>query len=122
MRIWVKFWQREEIMFNEKALKKLQWHEESGDRIIVVSASAAAWIEPWTSQRKIELISTILELKEGKVTGRIRGKNCYGPEKVKRLEEILATSDYDEIYVYGDSRGDKEMLAIATNPFFRKFD
>lgn len=109
------------LIIKQKAMDRLLWHQEAGDRIIVVSASIAAWIEPWTEKHGVELISTFLQLKDGRLTGKLQGKNCYGPEKVRRLEEIITVSDYDEIFVYGDSRGDREMLAYGTTPFYRKF-
>lgn len=108
-------------MIKQEAQERLDWHKAQDHRVIVVSASAAGWIEAWTEKEGIELISTILELKEGNLTGKIKGKNCYGPEKEKRIREILNPSDYSQIYAYGDSRGDREMLALASDPFFRKY-
>lgn len=102
----------------EEALKK---HLASGDRVLVVSASAEPWLEAWAQELGIELLATCLESKDGQITGRINGRNCYGPEKVSRLREYLRLEDYDEVYVYGDSKGDREMLALASHPHYRHF-
>jgi phosphoserine phosphatase len=55
------------------------------------------------------------------ITGRIEGKNCHGEQKVIRIQEEYNLSDYQEIYAYGDSSGDKPMLGLATNSFYKPF-
>jgi len=78
-----------------------------------VSASMQSWIQPWCDKNNIELLSTQLEFKDGKVTGRFLTKNCHGKEKENRIKELLHVEDYETIYAYGDSSGDTEMLALA---------
>lgn len=90
----------------------LDRHRSSGDRVVVVSASVDCWVSPWCEKEKLESITTQLEFSEGKVTGKLSTPNCYGPEKVRRIQSYLDLPDYDRIYVYGDSRGDREMLAL----------
>lgn len=108
-------------MLRPKAKEALQMHKERGDRIVVVSASAEPWLEAWCKAEGIELLATNLECREGKITGRLQGKNCYGPEKVVRLKEYLPLEEYCEVHVYGDSAGDKELLELATHPNYRCF-
>ena len=55
------------------------------------------------------------------ITGNFITKNCYGQEKVNRIKESYDLSKYDLIYAYGDSRGDKEMLELANNSFYKPF-
>jgi len=47
--------------------------------------------------------------------------NCNGKEKVSRIKEAFNLADFETVYAYGDSSGDKEMLAIATHAHFRPF-
>jgi phosphoserine phosphatase len=42
-------------------------------------------------------------------------------EKVNRLNSLLGELTEYRLYVYGDSSGDKEMLAIADKPYYRTF-
>ena len=63
------------------------------------------------------------EVEDGKLTGRFKSNNCYGKEKVHRIAEALKSferSEY-EIEAFGDSRGDKEMLAFADKGHFKPF-
>ncbi len=94
-------------------MKLLQEHKENGDRVIIVSASMQSWLQPWCDKNNIELISTQLKFKDGKVTGRFSTKNCYGIEKANRIKELLHVEDFETIYAYGDSNGDKQMLEMA---------
>lgn len=105
----------------KEALKKLAHHQKGGHEIVVVSASAENWLAGWCQEKNVKLIATRLGVENGRLTGKLIGHNCYGPEKLSRLEKEYNLSNYDEIHVYGDSRGDKEILAIATHPFYRKF-
>lgn len=108
-------------LIRPKALKELQKLKNENFIVVVVSASPQNWIQPWSSAMKVELIASQLEIKDEKITGRILGKNCHGPEKVRRIMEKYVVEDYDEIYAYGDTSGDLPMLKLATQPFYRPF-
>jgi len=108
-------------MIRPAAMKKILWHMQQKHRIIVVSASFSDFLKFWCEQHQLELISTNLEEDGGVLTGRFATPNCYGPEKVKRLKEHLQLDQYETIYAYGDSRGDREMLEIAHEKGFRVF-
>ena len=105
-----------------KAMDKIRWHQEQGHKVVVVSASPENWIKGWCEKNKVDLIATRLEIENGKLTGKFASKNCYGMEKVKRIKEVYDVSQFDYIYAYGDSRGDKEMLSIANESYYKHFD
>ena len=104
-----------------KAMEKIAWHKEQGHKIIIVSASIECWLKPWCDKNNLVLIATKLEIKDGIVTGKFLTKNCHGIEKVNRVQEQYNLSDYDHIYAYGDSRGDRELLEIADESFYKPF-
>ena len=87
--------------------------------MVVVSASIDSWLQKWCDYYQIELIATQLEFKNGKLTGRFATKNCYGIEKVNRIKAQFDLTKFEHIYAYGDSAGDKEMLAISTHPHYK---
>ncbi|MCM0589962.1 MAG: HAD-IB family hydrolase [Gloeotrichia echinulata IR180] len=104
------------------ALQRLQWHQAQGHQIVLVSASLEAYLLPWAQKMGFDqVIGTQLEVEDNRLTGRILGKNCYGPEKVARLGAVLGELNKYSIYAYGDSRGDKELLAVSNYPYYRKF-
>jgi len=108
-------------LVKSSALQAIQKHQSNGDRIVVVSASSEHWLAYWCEEHGLELIGTQLEVIDKRITGKIKGANCYGEEKKNRLEAYLDLQEYTEIYVYGDSNGDKDILALATHPHFRYF-
>lgn len=108
-------------MIRPAAMKKILWHLQQQHRVVVVSASFEDYLKFWCEQHQLELIATRLEWVDERISGKFATRNCYGPEKVARLKEFLNLEDYDEIYAYGDSRGDREMLEIAHHKGYRVF-
>lgn len=108
-------------IIKNSALETLNWHKSQGHRVILVSASVDIWLKQWASDMGIELICSTLEYKNNRATGKLSGVNCWGPEKVRRIKNHLNLDDYELIYAYGDTRGDREMLQIASKPFYREF-
>lgn len=104
-----------------KAIKKLKWHKQEGHKIVIVSASIDFWLRPWCEKNGFDLIATKLEVKDGFITGNLLTKNCYGQEKVNRIQEKYNLDEYSYIYSYGDSKGDKEMLKLANEGFYKPF-
>lgn len=104
-----------------EAMKRIDWHKNKNHRVIVVSASIEDWLLSWCEQNDIELISTRVELKDGLLTGRFDTPNCYGEEKVRRLKAIFSSKNYIYKYAYGDSEGDRELLQLAENAYYKTF-
>jgi phosphatidylglycerophosphatase C len=105
-----------------EALSRCDWHRRQGHRLVCVSASIGNWIVPWALGHGFaQVIATQIETDGGILTGRFRGGNCYGPEKVRRFLEIFPERDHYTLFVYGDSRGDEALLSLADHPFFRRY-
>jgi phosphatidylglycerophosphatase C len=109
------------LLPRQKALEEILLLQQQGFITVIVSASPRNWIEPQAAQLNMQLIATELELKDGLITGKISGKNCHGEEKVRRIKQQYNLSTFDTIYAYGDSSGDKPMLALATKAFMKPF-
>jgi len=104
-----------------KAKERLQWHKDKDHKIVIVSASIDCWLRPWCEKNGFELIATQLEIKNDIITGNLLTKNCYGEEKVNRIKETYNLDEFDYVYAYGDSDGDKDMLKIADESFYKPF-
>ncbi|CAH9018248.1 HAD family hydrolase [Candidatus Nitrosacidococcus sp. I8] len=102
-------------------LEKIRWHQEQNHKVVIVSASIDLWLQGWTESLDMDLIATQLETVNGLITGQYVGENCYGEEKVRRIKAAYDLDNYSEIYAYGDTPGDKPMLALAHFPFYRPF-
>lgn len=97
----------------------LRDHLARGDDVVIVSASYAVYVEPLAALLGVgHVLATRLQLDgSGRLTGQLDGPNCRGPEKVRRLHEWLHAAhggrDQVEVVAYGDSPGDRELLADA---------
>ena len=107
----------------QNALEKIKWHKNNNHEVVIVSASLEIYLKKLAKKLGVELIATKLKIKDGKITGELLTPNCYGEEKVKRIKDKYHLNLYSSIYVYGDSKGDKEMLEIASTKkaFYRVF-
>ena len=85
----------------------------SGAEVTICSASPALVLQPWADKLGIKLIGTQLEVKDGKLTGRITGHNCRCAQKVARLEKVYGDLNAYHLRAWGDTRGDHELLAAA---------
>ncbi len=101
-------------------LARLRSHQALGHATVIVSASYEAYVAPLGELLGVDaVLCTRLERDDaGRLTGRLDGPNCRGPEKASRLRAWLAGHDLDEavVWAYGDSDGDRELLALADHP------
>ena len=105
----------------ERYVQRMQWHLESGHHVVVVSASPELYVSVVAETLGAHgAIGTRLATDPlGRLTGGYLGHNCRGEEKLRRLHEwidALGINDA-EIYAYGNSRGDRRMLAGAQHPY-----
>lgn len=100
-----------------EVVKALDEHISNGDEVYIVSASMPEWITPWATRHSIpasHVIGTLCDVNgNGIITGRFASPNCYGVQKVERLQQAVGNLTDFHIIVYGDSSGDKEIFAIA---------
>lgn len=104
------------------ALRRLRWHQAQGHRTILVSNAPENYLLSWGKSMGFDHVcGTRLEVANGRITGRVAGNDCVGAEKVRRLEQRVGDLDRLYIYAYGDSDGDRELMAAADSPFYRNW-
>jgi phosphatidylglycerophosphatase C len=93
---------------------RLEWHRACGHEVVLVSASLAVYLATVGRALGVDtVLSTELEVDaHGACTGAMLGGNCRGEEKARRLRAYLQDADV-EVWAYGDSDGDNELLAMA---------
>lgn len=103
---------------------KIEWHREHGHDLYLVSANLGIYLRYWAALHKIErVIATELEVDHEKyMTGKLASRNCYGEQKIIRLEKYLRENNlkYDYSYGYGNSAGDYELLQYVDEPYWIK--
>ena len=117
-------------MFIEKKLNKylrqniidrLNWHQKNKHITVLISASLDIYIEPWARKFNFSFVeSTVLGKYKNLCTGKIEGANCYGIEKVNRLNKIFKNKlEKYETYGYGDGIGDRFFIELCDYKFFK---
>ncbi len=104
-----------------EALRRLRWHQNRGDRVLLCSASPRILLQPLADRLGVELLATELRRRNGCWQPLLEGPNCKGPEKMERLRAHLGPLEGITLEAYGDSRGDRELLQAATRPHYRSF-
>jgi phosphatidylglycerophosphatase C len=115
--------ERGRALLRPDALRAWRRWQGEGARLVIVTASPELTVAPIARALGAErLIGTRLALDAAdRVTGALDGTNCRGPEKVRRLREAFG-DDVALEAAYGDTDGDREMLALAEEKGFRVFN
>jgi len=104
----------------DDTVARLRRHRELGHTVILASASLDPYLVPLGRSLGVDaVVCTVLERgKDGRLTGRLVGANCRGAEKARRVRGWLREHDLAdaELWAYGDSSGDDDLLALADRP------
>lgn len=99
---------------------RLRWHQQEGHAVVIVSASLGAYLRPLADDLGLDaaLAVELVTGADGCLTGGVVGElNTRGPEKVARLQawaaERFGPATAFELWAYGDSAGDEDLLALA---------
>ena len=117
-----RFWEEALIpRIKPAALAELQMLRKQGTTVLVVSASADAYMRLLPEYLPVDTVLSTHCLKDDsdRYTGSIES-NCRGEEKVRRLQEWFASQswapDLETSSAYGDSAGDQYMLSMVGHP------
>jgi len=106
-------------LLRPKGIQAINKAQSEGAEVLIVSASIDNWVQPFFADVKV--LGTQIEVKDGLLTGRFLTKNCYGQEKVNRILALYPHRQDYHLTAFGDSRGDKELLAWADESYFKPF-
>ena len=124
-------------LLRSQGIKTLMQAQDDGAEVVIVSASIDNWVQPFFKNHGDRsrdsansladhgpvpvILGTQIEVKDGLLTGRFLTKNCYGEEKVNRILALYPHREDYHLTAYGDSRGDKELLAFADEGHYKEF-
>lgn len=102
----LEFWKN-----NDKKIKKF-YLENEHNKDVIISASPEFLLKPICKKMKVK---KLIASKVDKNTGKYIGYNCYGEEKVRRLNNEFKNIIVDN--VYSDSYNDLPILKLGKNSF-----
>jgi phosphatidylglycerophosphatase C len=97
-------------------LRRLRWHQRERHHVVLVSASLGAYLRPLATRLGVDDVLCTDSAHDGeRYDDRLLGRNCRAGEKLRRLNQWLQTRGWEdaELWAYGDSTGDRELLARA---------
>lgn len=97
----------------------LKAHQEKGHTVVILSSATQYQLAFAVHELEVEhLICTHLEVKDGRLTGRMEGPACYGEEKCAAALEFAKQHNIDpEIsYFYSDGAEDLPLLGAVGYP------
>jgi phosphatidylglycerophosphatase C len=103
-------------VINQSVLEILQKHRRQGDDVYLVSSNFSFVLQPlqkmWSTSG---VLATEAEVEGGRFTGRLLGRSCDAQEKLDRVLQCFDRDSVREATAYGDSRGDRQLLAFVRN-------
>ncbi len=116
------FWLERGLGLNPLIEEHIQTHRKNQAEFWIVSANFEPIIASFCKRAgAYSYLCTQLEEREGKLSGKFAGPNCYGHEKVNRLEQHFPDrNQFAKVYAYGDSAGDIPMLRWADEAYLLK--
>lgn len=128
MQDWTTRWLAQDFPGELRAwtMERLAFHRQAGHCCVLVSASPDIYLTRVAEQLGFDaLLCTEMAVENGRLTGLMRTPNCYGEQKVLRLNAWLserfgqASFAGIMLYAYGDTTGDKPMLRLAQQAWYR---
>jgi HAD superfamily hydrolase (TIGR01490 family) len=109
------------------ALRRIEWHRAQGHLLVLVSSTLDLYLAQVAASLGFDhLLCSRLEVRRDgggveRCSGELEGADCTGAEKLRRLAALLGDLGAVDLHAYGDSAGDRELLAAADRPHFRPF-
>ncbi len=106
------------------ARRAIQEHKNKGDHLVLATASLDLYVDRFGAYFGFDSVVATRAVwhEAGRISGKIDGENCYGAEKLRRLETDLPEMQGEYlVFAYSDSHADLPMLrradqAFAVNP------
>jgi HAD superfamily hydrolase (TIGR01490 family) len=104
-------------LIQKNIMEQLIQYKEEGDKVCIVSASLDVWLKPFCNDLMVDCICTELKYLDQKFSGDFSTPNCNFEEKKNRVMEIYNVKKYNEVIVYGNSKGDRSLFELADVKF-----
>jgi phosphatidylglycerophosphatase C len=111
----------EERLLRPDALERIAVHRAEGHELVLVSASLDVYLAPLGARLGFDRVIAVRldEDPAGRLTGEMLGGNVRGEAKARLLRAHIDERHAGrrvEVWAYGDSPGDLDLLAMADRP------
>jgi phosphatidylglycerophosphatase C len=96
------------------SLARWGWHRRAGHRLVIASASPGLYVRHLARHLGADaVVCTEMAVVNGRLTGALRGANCRGAEKARRVLAHLTEQPATRVWAYADGDTDRPLLALA---------
>ena len=108
------------FLYRPSVLASIDRALEDGFVVMIVTASTSFAISNCMSDLPVIVLGTDFEKKENIYTGHLKSENCYGQEKVKRINEWAKSNNItlNVQSAWGDHLSDFEMLSLSEKRYW----
>lgn len=100
--------------FYQDGLAEIKRHQKEGRVVGVATASMDFYVEAIVSELGLDfMIATTSVWQNGLLVPMIKGENCYGGEKAKRVQAFLAGQKVAKVWFYSDHHTDEPTFELA---------
>jgi HAD superfamily hydrolase (TIGR01490 family) len=104
---------------HKEVLNEIEKHRNKNAALIILSSSISAFCELFREKLNFDhALSTVMEIKNGHLTGLTSGEFCHGEEKLIRLKEFCSINNFnlERVHFYSDSVDDLPTLSAIGFP------
>ena len=100
--------------FYQEGLAEIKRHQKRGCLVGIATASMDFYVEKIVKDLGLDfMIATTSVWERGILVPMIKGENCYGEEKARRVEAFLAGQKTGQVWFYSDHHTDLPTFALA---------
>lgn len=106
-------------LISKAGIEAVEEHKARGEMVVLLSGSLDFLLEPLKEHLGAHhLIAARMEVREGRLTGRIVGNFPYGSHKAVLIRHFAEEHglDFSRSYAYADHHTDHEVLSLFGNP------
>jgi HAD superfamily hydrolase (TIGR01490 family) len=104
------------VQWRTEMLETLRRHHKQGHRVVVVTGAATLYLPALLDGLPVdEVIGTELEIRDGRLTGRIAGVNRVRAAKAEAVKDWLDRHRPEETWGYGNAPHDLKILALLNH-------
>lgn len=102
-----------------EALRAIDDHRARGDRLVLMSASVDLYVPLIGAALGFAqtICSRVRWNPDGTLDGRLASANCYGEEKRRCLQALIARESPQRLYAYGNSGSDLPHMRLASQAY-----
>lgn len=99
--------------------ERLLKHRAEGHTVVIASGGYMEYLKHYAARYGVDnVVATELEVIDGRFTGRIKGADCMGVNKLLKLKQTISVDNFNlnASFAYSDDYSDLPLLSLVGHP------